>query len=110
MLLVAIIKDLRSDIPALIAAVLLGALILTAIFGPMAVPYKPTEIDLDHLKEPPGMKHLLGTDSKGRDILSRVVSGARWTSSRMTPGAFPCRFRKPLGSSSASCRFWRSST
>jgi peptide/nickel transport system permease protein len=34
-------------------------------------------LDLDSLRQPPGKAHLLGTDSKGRDILSRVVSGAR---------------------------------
>jgi peptide/nickel transport system permease protein len=77
MLHAAIMKDLRSDVPALIAAALLAALVLTAIFGPLAVPYKPNAVDLDNLKQPPSMKHLFGTDSKGRDILSRVVSGAR---------------------------------
>jgi peptide/nickel transport system permease protein len=34
-------------------------------------------VDLDHLKEPPGKEHFLGTDSKGRDVLSRVVTGSR---------------------------------
>ena len=72
-----IIRDLRSDVPALIAVVLLTALVLIALFGPLLVPYDPTAIDLDHLKEPPSREHPFGTDSKGRDILSRVVAGTR---------------------------------
>jgi len=72
-----ILKELASDAPALIAAALLALLVVTAIIGPFLVPYDPLAIDLDQLKQPPGMKHLFGTDSKGRDILSRVVSGTR---------------------------------
>jgi peptide/nickel transport system permease protein len=71
------IKDLTSNTPALIAVVLLVLLVLTAIVGPFLVSYKPDAIDLDSLRQPPGKAHFLGTDSKGRDILSRVVSGAR---------------------------------
>jgi peptide/nickel transport system permease protein len=71
------IKDLTSNIPALIAVILLIMLVLTAAVGPFLVTYKPDVIDLDNLKQPPGKAHLLGTDSKGRDILSRVVYGSR---------------------------------
>ena len=71
------IKDLTSNKPALIAVVLLVLLVLTAIVGPSLVSYAPDAMDLDSLRQPPGKAHLLGTDSKGRDILSRVVSGAR---------------------------------
>ncbi len=71
------IKDLTSDPPALIATILVALLVLTAVVGPLLVPYKPDALDLDHLREPPSKAHLLGTDSKGRDLLSRVVGGAR---------------------------------
>ena len=71
------IKDLTSNTPALIAVILLIMLVLTAVVGPFLVTYKPDVIDLDNLKQPPGKAHLLGTDSKGRDILSRVVYGSR---------------------------------
>jgi peptide/nickel transport system permease protein len=71
------IKDLTSNKPALIAVILLVLLVLAAIVGPFLVSYKPDAIDLDSLRQPPSTAHLLGTDSKGRDILSRVVSGAR---------------------------------
>ncbi len=71
------IKDLKSNTPALIAVIMLVLLILTAIVGPFLVSYDPLAIDLDSLKQPPSTAHLLGTDSIGRDILSRLVSGAR---------------------------------
>ena len=71
------IKDLTSNKPALIAVILLVLLVLMAIVGPSLVSHAPDAIDLDSLRQPPGKTHFLGTDSKGRDILSRVVSGAR---------------------------------
>ncbi|MGC1455472.1 MAG: ABC transporter permease [Nitrospirota bacterium] len=71
------LKDLTSNKPALIAVLLLVLLVLMAIVGPSLVSHAPDAIDLDSLRQPPGAAHLLGTDSKGRDILSRVVSGAR---------------------------------
>jgi peptide/nickel transport system permease protein len=71
------IKDLTSNTSALVAVVLLALLVLTAIVGPSLVSYKPETMDLDHLKQPPNAQHLLGTDSIGRDVLSRVVYGAR---------------------------------
>jgi peptide/nickel transport system permease protein len=71
------IKDLTSNTSALVAVVLLALLVLTAIVGPSLVSYKPEAMDLDHLKQPPNAQHLLGTDSIGRDVLSRVVYGAR---------------------------------
>jgi peptide/nickel transport system permease protein len=71
------VKDLRANTPALMAAVVLALLVITAIVGPLIVHYDPLAMDLDHLREPPGPSHLLGTDGKGRDVLSRVVAGAR---------------------------------
>ena len=70
-------KDLTDNTPALIAVLLLVSLVLMAVIGPSLVSYAPDAVDLDNLRQPPGKAHLLGTDSKGRDILSRVVSGAR---------------------------------
>ncbi len=71
------LKDLKDDTPALIAALLVVALVMTAAIGPFLVPFDPLEMDLDSLKQPPGRIHLLGTDSTGRDILARLVYGAR---------------------------------
>lgn len=71
------IKDLTSNIPALIAVILLVLLVLMAVVGPYLVSFTPDAVDLDSLRQPPDKTHFLGTDSKGRDILSRIVSGAR---------------------------------
>ncbi len=71
------LKDLTGNVPALIAVLLLLFLVLLAAFGPLLAPYDPLAMDLDHLKQPPGKAHLFGTDSKGRDILSRVIAGSR---------------------------------
>jgi peptide/nickel transport system permease protein len=71
------LKDLTSNTPAVIAVVVLVLLLLTAAVGPYLVAYDPLAMDLDSLKQPPGKAHFLGTDSKGRDILARVVYGSR---------------------------------
>lgn len=71
------ISCLTGDLPALIAVIVLAILVLTALIGPLLVSHDPLAIDLDNLRRPPGRDHLLGTDSIGRDILSRIVHGAR---------------------------------
>ena len=51
-----------------------------AVFGPLLAPYSPTDFTSENLKTRltgPSIEHLLGTDGFGRDVLSRVVSGAR---------------------------------
>src|SRR4030066_1215357 len=50
---------------------------LLSIFAPFISGYNPDRIDLDSLKETPSLKHLFGTDSKGRDMLSRILYGGR---------------------------------
>lgn len=64
--------------PFLITGVLLiGVLGIIAILAPWVSPYDPSQIDCDNLLMPPSSKHLLGTDSLGRDLLSRLIYGAR---------------------------------
>ena len=73
-------KDLKDNIPALVSIIVIVLLALVAILGPALVnlaKLDPLAMDLDHLKQPPGKAHLLGTDSKGRDVLARVVYGSR---------------------------------
>ena len=52
-------------------------LILTAILGPMLAPYDPNMIDMGNRFASPSGSHLFGTDDFGRDILSRIMVGAR---------------------------------
>jgi len=87
-------KDLTSHAPALAAAILLLAMILTAIIGPSLVASDPLNMDLDNLKHPPSKSHLLGTDGKGRDILARLVYGARIS---LTIGVFAALLSLSIG-------------
>jgi peptide/nickel transport system permease protein len=52
-------------------------LILCALFAPILSAYDPNQIDLDNILSQPSGKHILGTDSLGRDLLSRLLFGAR---------------------------------
>jgi len=51
------------------------AIILVAIFGPFFAPYDPLRIEYGERLLPPSSQYLLGTDSLGRDILSRIIYG-----------------------------------
>ncbi len=55
----------------------LALIIIASVFAPVISSYDPEEINLDELRQPPGHLHLLGTDNKGRDILSRILHGGR---------------------------------
>jgi ABC-type dipeptide/oligopeptide/nickel transport system permease subunit len=55
------------------------AIVLAAVFAPLIAPYDPFAIDLSHAMKPPSAAHWLGNDATGRDILSRVLCGARLT-------------------------------
>lgn len=48
-----------------------------AIFGPYLSPYDPLQLDAVNRLKPPSASHPFGTDDAGRDILSRVLAGAR---------------------------------
>jgi peptide/nickel transport system permease protein len=50
---------------------------LVAVFAPWVAPYSPSEVDFTAILAQPSREHLLGTDELGRDILSRIIWGAR---------------------------------
>jgi len=50
---------------------------LAGIFADVLAPYNPTANDFAAMTEPPSWGHLLGTDQLGRDLLSRILYGAR---------------------------------
>jgi len=62
---------------AALGAVLLAVIVVTAIFAPVIAPANPAVIDLSHRLAPPSATHCLGADELGRDILSRILYGAR---------------------------------
>jgi peptide/nickel transport system permease protein len=65
------------------AGVILGALVVTAVFAPYLAPHSPTEGDIVKKSIPPvwmergNPEHPLGTDRFGRDVLSRIIWGSR---------------------------------
>jgi peptide/nickel transport system permease protein len=56
---------------------LIALLVFTGLFAPFIAPYDPVEISPDRRLTPPGQSNWLGTDEVGRDILSRIIWGAR---------------------------------
>ncbi len=62
---------------ALVGAVIIVFYILIAIFAPLLAPYDPYAIKLENKLMPPSGDHWMGTDDKGRDILSRIIYGSR---------------------------------
>ena len=57
--------------------VIIALLALGAIFAPRLTPYEFDQLDLANMSSPPSPEHLFGTDSLGRDILTRVLYGGR---------------------------------
>lgn len=68
------LRSPATQFGALIVVVLIGS----AIFAPLVSPYSPINgnINTSYVK-PPSIEHLFGTDDVGRDILSRIIYGAR---------------------------------
>jgi peptide/nickel transport system permease protein len=62
---------------ALVALGFLALLAVVAVFAPLIAPYDPNASDLLATYKPPSADHLLGTDEIGRDVLSRLIFGAR---------------------------------
>ena len=70
---------LKSNPLALIGLFIVVSLLLIAIFAPVIAPYDPIAQNLDQRLRPPSLAHWFGTDSLGRDILSRILHGTRIT-------------------------------
>ena len=62
---------------ARLAAAGVAALLLAALAGPWLAPYGPNDLDLERRLEGPSVAHPLGLDELGRDVLSRLLAGAR---------------------------------
>jgi peptide/nickel transport system permease protein len=62
---------------AVVGLVLILFLVITAIFAPWLAPYPPNDIDMANTLGKPSAEHWLGTDNLGRDVLSRIIYGAR---------------------------------
>ena len=61
------------------AALLLGLVVVVSVLAPLLSPYRRDAIDLDRIAAPPSPEHALGTDRLGRDVLTRLLYGGRYT-------------------------------
>ncbi len=61
----------------ILGGVIVGTVSLAAILAPWLAPYAPTAIDVNALLQPPSAAHPMGTDSLGRDVLTRILYGGR---------------------------------
>lgn len=60
-----------------LGAGIVGLIVLAAIFAPLIAPYDPLALNIEDRLTAPDMNHWLGTDQGGRDVLSRILFGAR---------------------------------
>jgi peptide/nickel transport system permease protein len=58
-------------------AIVVVSMLLVALFAPFAAPYDPYQLNLAESLQDPSLRHLLGTDSVGRDVLSRLIYGSQ---------------------------------
>jgi peptide/nickel transport system permease protein len=75
----AVARFVRQSPVGAVGAVLWLLLILMAIFAPALSPYDPQEADYGAIRQGPSAAHWLGADDLGRDVLSRIIFGARIT-------------------------------
>ncbi|MFC0040071.1 nickel ABC transporter ATP-binding protein NikE [Actinomadura rayongensis] len=69
------VRTLRPTL--LVSAGFLLVLALAAVAAPLLAPHPPDAVDIDHVLAGPSFHYPLGTDSSGRDVLSRLLYGAR---------------------------------
>jgi peptide/nickel transport system permease protein len=62
---------------ALLGLAVIAALVILAVFAPLIAPYDPVQANWALVRKPPSWQHWFGTDESGRDLLSRVIFGAR---------------------------------
>jgi peptide/nickel transport system permease protein len=75
----SIFRFLKRNPVTSLGVMVLGVMVLAAVFAPLLAPYGPYESDPTHTLLPPSADHLFGTDTYGEDILSRVLYGGRVT-------------------------------
>ena len=70
-------RRLKRNRAAIAGGIIVLLFVAIALLAPWIAPHPPNEGDLTKRLNPPGREHLLGTDPLGRDLLSRVIYGAR---------------------------------
>jgi peptide/nickel transport system permease protein len=70
-------RALRRNRLAVVGGVIVVILVVLAVFAPVLAPWDPNRPDVKTILEDPSRRHPLGTDQLGRDVLSRMLYGAR---------------------------------
>jgi len=70
---------LKESKSGLVGLTIIMVFVFMAVFANFIAPYDPMKANLSDAREPPSLQHLLGTDELGRDLLSRIIYGARVT-------------------------------
>jgi peptide/nickel transport system permease protein len=76
-LLIRLIRVIRHDFLTAALAIFLLVVVVMAVLAPLIAPYDPIAQDLPNALQGPSAAHWLGTDDLGRDVLSRIMYGAR---------------------------------
>ena len=72
-----VIREVARRPAGLFGLVVISVLFVVVVAAPVVAPYSPYKQDIVHRLEGPSPQHLFGTDELGRDLLSRVIFGAR---------------------------------
>ncbi|HEY6872403.1 MAG TPA: oligopeptide ABC transporter permease [Geobacteraceae bacterium] len=70
-------RRFRKNRFALIGGAIIVTLFILSSLAPHLTPYEPDSLDLYHVLTPPSSAHWFGTDDLGRDVLTRIIYGAR---------------------------------
>ncbi|QQO11402.1 ABC transporter permease [Breznakiella homolactica] len=75
----ALMGRLRKNNAAMLGLIIFLVLVLIAVFSPLIMPYPYDHMDLINAYSPPSAEHWFGTDDLGRDVLSRIMYGGRYS-------------------------------
>jgi peptide/nickel transport system permease protein len=70
-------RRFRKNRLAVSGSIIILLLFAVALLAPALSQYDPARIDVENILSPPGTQHWMGTDESGRDVLSRMIYGAR---------------------------------
>lgn len=74
---ISVWRRFKHNRRAVVGLVVVVLFVVVAIFANWVAPYDPLEQNLQSILSPPSQTHIFGTDEFGRDILSRIIYGAR---------------------------------
>jgi peptide/nickel transport system permease protein len=72
-----VVRSMVRDRAAMLGCILFAGILTVALLAPVIAPHDPTQIQMKVRFQGPSLNYLLGTDELGRDLLSRLMYGAR---------------------------------